>query len=129
MVSTLNDLQWHWGIEYLDEFELSSTSNLVHFINIEIYLKIVPNQSSLELLAFVLVINKHTYEVYILNILNYWNWHSCKNKCLLSLCRRLMELSTQQEEKEHNESAAQRMGDIDMRYLTTLLQHIIPLLW
>ena len=39
-----------------------------------------------------------------------------------------MKLSTQQEEKEHNESAAQRMGDIDMRYLTTLLQHIIPFL-
>ena len=39
-----------------------------------------------------------------------------------------MELSTQEEEKQHNESATQRMGDIDMRYIITLLQHIIPLL-
>ena len=39
-----------------------------------------------------------------------------------------MELSTQEEEKKHNESAAQRMDDIDMRYTISLLQHIIPLL-
>ena len=31
-----------------------------------------------------------------------------------------MELSTKQEEKEYNESAAQRMGDIDIRYIITL---------
>ena len=39
-----------------------------------------------------------------------------------------MELSTQQEEKQYNESATQRMDDVDMRYTIILLQHIIPFL-
>ena len=39
-----------------------------------------------------------------------------------------MELSTQQEEKQHNEIATQRMDDVDMRYISTLLQHIMSLL-
>ena len=39
-----------------------------------------------------------------------------------------MELSTQEEEKQHNESAARRIDNIDMRYTISLLQHIIPLL-
>ena len=39
-----------------------------------------------------------------------------------------MELSTQQEKKQYNESATQRMDDIDMRYTHSLLKHIMPLL-
>ena len=39
-----------------------------------------------------------------------------------------MELLTQEEKKQHNESAARRMDNTDMRYIISLLQHIIPLL-
>ena len=39
-----------------------------------------------------------------------------------------MELSIQQEEKQYNESATQKMDDVDMRYTISLLQHIMSLL-
>ena len=39
-----------------------------------------------------------------------------------------MELSTQEEEKQHNENVTQRMGDIYIKYIITLLQHIMSLL-